>query len=621
MLFTFKTAVFTLLTLASLFDAVSSQAFPYSIPSSSFSLVGPPGLNFTSFDELYSLGFDWDMVDADGYDVNFVWTEVDATVELMSGPSAQALNSSVMQPLSTSSFDDVTYIDLPPNLPNGAYHLRVTSVVNTTITSTTIQTLTADGADLHWTRPNTGVGCGPGLQPNPFVPIKDVNDPRFTSFVLVYPYAGQNYPLVNYSNIQPGWDWRIRNNWGAEGITSVEVQVLNATSGIPVLENAIPVNADTLEGFSSLALNPVELGLQANAQYMLQFKYVNTVQDGPVLPGAIVTYIGDMFNVVPSGVDCDAQNLLLDSPPVSSSSVRSSSAAPSSSRPVASSSSSHVPSSASAVARSSSIVVSSRPSASSAPVRPSSSISIHSGSSNPISVLSSHPSSTPTLSNSGASSAPVRPSSISIHSASSNPVSVLSSHPSSTSASSNPSASSAPIRASSLSHTPSVSSTHPASNTGLSDPKSSATPSTSSATNKSSPSSGPSSSSSGSASSGTGNNTSPNTGSGDGTSDPDSGSAPSDSSTGTTSSDPESGSTSPTSGSAGSGNDSSDPGSESDGGSPSTGKSTSNAGSGTSKQSGDGEPKHCKKKHAHKYKHQNPPHRHSESYGDHADSF
>lgn len=103
MLSPFQTAVFTLLTLASLFDAVSSAAFPYSIPSSSLGLVGPPGLNYTGFDELSDLGFLWDMVDADGFDVSFAWTEVtDATVELMSGPSAQGLTSTVMEPLCES---------------------------------------------------------------------------------------------------------------------------------------------------------------------------------------------------------------------------------------------------------------------------------------------------------------------------------------------------------------------------------------------------------------------------------------------------------------------------------------------------------------------------------------
>jgi hypothetical protein len=111
MLFPFRIAVFTL-TFASLFDAVFSIAFPFSIPSISFSLVGPPGLNYTGFDELSHLGFTWDMVDADGFDVNFVWTEVtDATVELMSGPSAQALTSSVMEPLCESQLLSFTWAD------------------------------------------------------------------------------------------------------------------------------------------------------------------------------------------------------------------------------------------------------------------------------------------------------------------------------------------------------------------------------------------------------------------------------------------------------------------------------------------------------------------------------
>ncbi|KAJ6456719.1 hypothetical protein C8R45DRAFT_1034133 [Mycena sanguinolenta] len=579
MLFTFQTAVFTLLTMASLFDAVSSQAFPFSIPSSSFGLVGPPGLNYTSFDELSELGFLWDMVDANGVDVSFVWTEVtDATVELMSGPSAQALTSSVMEPLSIGLGGDESNINLPANLPNGAYHMRVTSVVNTTIGSqTTIQTLTAGGADLHWTRPNTGVGCGPGLQPNAFVPIEDVNDPKFTSFVLTSPYAGQNYPLASYYIIYVEWGWRIRENWGAEGITSAELQVLNATSGEPVLENAIAVDQETLEGFASLWLRPVDLGLQVNTQYRLQLKYVNAVQDGPVPPGSIVTYTGDVFNVVPTSVNCDTQNLLLDTVPVSSSSVPSTSAALPSSRPVASSSINHVSSAVSTVAHSSSIAVSARPSASSPPVRLSSSISIPSTSSNPV---SNRPSSTPARPS--ASSAPVRPSSsTSIHST----FSMLSSHPTS-----------APPALS-------VSSAPNAANTGASNPKSSAPPSNASVANNASPSSAPSSG---------------QTISSDGQSNSDLGSASSISGTGNTpsntvSSNPESASASPNSGSAGPGNDASNSGSESGSSSnTASGKGTSNAGSGPSKGvgggHGDGEPKQCKKKHGHKYKHQKPHH-------------
>ncbi|KAJ7784760.1 hypothetical protein B0H16DRAFT_1682052 [Mycena metata] len=572
MLFTFQTAVFTLLTLASLLDAVSSTAFPFSIPSSSFELVGPPGLNYTSFDELSGLNFDWDMVDANGNDVSFAWTEVsDATVELMSGPSAQALNSSVMEPLYMAGSDE-TNINLPANLPNGVYHIHLTSVVNTTVGSqTTIQTLTASGADIHWTRPNSDVGCGPGLQPNAFTPIKDVNDPRFTSFVLTSPYAGQNYPLVNYSTIFVEWGWRISANRGADGITSAELQVLNATSGKPVLESAIALDYVTLEGFLSCWLNPVHLGLQENTQYRLQLKYINTVQDGPIPPGMIVTHTGDVFNVVPTGVDCDARNLLLDSAPVSSSSIRSSSAAPSSSsRPMASSSTSTVSSSASSVARSSSIAVSSRPGASSAPGN------------------------TPSVS--------------------SNPVSIFSNHPSSTPALSRLSPSSTPISASSLSHTPSVLPTPPASSTGVSNPKSSASPSNTSPANNASPSSD-----------GTGNAPS-NNGSGDSASGADSGSTSSGSGTGNASSDPGSGSASPHSGSPGSGNDSSNPVSGSGLSSKTdSGKSASNTGSAFPKQPGgghgQGEPKQCKKKHGHKYKHQKSPHRQSESYGDHSDSF
>ncbi|KAJ6474153.1 hypothetical protein C8R45DRAFT_1011077 [Mycena sanguinolenta] len=582
MLFTPQTAVFTLLTLASHFDAVSSQTFPFSIPSSSFFLVGPLGLNYTSFDELSGLGFGWDMVDANGVDVSFVWTEVtDATVELMSGPSAQALISSVMEPLVTGLGGDECNINLPANLPNGVYHMRVTSVVNTTIGSqTTIQTLTASGADLHWTRPNTDVGCGPGLQPNPFVPIKDVNDPKFTSFVLTSPYAGQNYPLSSTIIVQ--WGWRIGGNWGAD-ISSAELQVLNATSGEPVLENAMPLDQETLEGFSDVWLHPVDLGLQENTQYRLQLKYVNSDgfpsfgDDGPIPPGSIVTHTGDVFNVVPTGVNCDTQNLLLDNAPGSSSNVPSSSAALPSSRPVASSSVNHVSSAVSTAVHSSSLAVSARPSASSAPVRPSSSISILSTSSNPV---SNHPSSTPARPS--ASSAPVRPSSSSnIHSISS----ILSSHPSS------------PPPALSVSSAPRASST------GAPNPKSSAAPSNASVANNASPSSAPSSG---------------QTISSDGQSNSNSGSASSISGTGNTpsntvSSDPESASASPNSGSAGSRNDASDSGSGS-GSSSNTdsGKGTSNAGSGPSKGPGgghgDGEPKQCKKKHGHKYKHQKPHH-------------
>jgi GH24 family phage-related lysozyme (muramidase) len=186
-------------------------------------------------------------------------------------------------------------------LPNGAYHLRVNAIVNTTVgANTTIQNISGRGADFTWTRPITG--CGPGLRPDPF--IANTNP---TSLIITQPYGGQIFPL-SHSQIFVAWGWRNRHNAGGQKISSMSFQVINATSGLPVVGVA-PMNLDSNDLFDgSVWVDPLALGLQGNQSYKIWATYVNGEQDAGIPAGSVVSYISEEFNIVNSSVNCTAIN-------------------------------------------------------------------------------------------------------------------------------------------------------------------------------------------------------------------------------------------------------------------------------------------------------------------------
>jgi GH24 family phage-related lysozyme (muramidase) len=51
--------------------------------------------------------------------------------------------------------------------------------------------------------------------------------------------------------------------------------------------------------------------MQLNTAYKLRVRYINAVRDGAVVPGQVVTYTSDEFNIVDPGVDCSAKKTTL----------------------------------------------------------------------------------------------------------------------------------------------------------------------------------------------------------------------------------------------------------------------------------------------------------------------
>ncbi|KAK7448520.1 hypothetical protein VKT23_013782 [Stygiomarasmius scandens] len=261
--------------------------------------------NFTSFDSIRNLGMTWDIAQANENSLPFTFSTTDSAIELMNGAIAGTSNS-VLDVVSTNIDFTASIFSLRTSLPTGSYHFRVHSIVNTTIgSSTTFQDLTARGGDFHWTLPSQ-IGCGPGLQPDPFTVIPAINSPSWTSLLVTQPPAGGNFPL-SHAGIFVSWAWRNRNNAGGQKISSFAIQVVKKTDGSAV---GAPISiASSNLFFGSTSIDPVSQGMQLNQAYQLRIQYINGVQDGVEPPGQVVTYTSDEFNIVDSSVNCSQRNI------------------------------------------------------------------------------------------------------------------------------------------------------------------------------------------------------------------------------------------------------------------------------------------------------------------------
>ncbi|KAJ7849892.1 hypothetical protein B0H13DRAFT_1905997 [Mycena leptocephala] len=139
---------FSLFTLYSFSVSVSSvwaQAFPFSLQNVRSDALA----NIIAFDELVNIGVLWDLVDANGNDVPFTFTTASSTIELIAGTVAAAGNAVVDIPVSEISYTAETFT-LCSSMPSGTYHMRITSIVNTIVFTSTVQTLVARGVQFDW---------------------------------------------------------------------------------------------------------------------------------------------------------------------------------------------------------------------------------------------------------------------------------------------------------------------------------------------------------------------------------------------------------------------------------------------------------------------------------------
>ncbi|KAF7297280.1 Glycoside hydrolase family 24 protein [Mycena indigotica] len=294
-------ALFACYSLAILAPACG-QSIPYTIKN--IGMVGPPSRNYTGFDEIWGLGVTWEIVQANGADLQFTFSTAVSTVELMQGTSAAA-SDTVMDVLSMNIFSNTaTTVSLRTTLPSGEYHLRVHSIVNTTFTTSIIQDITGRGADFRWMLPTTGVGCGPGLRPDPFVPNTNPS-----SFYIFKPFGGQVF-IPAHSGIDVDWGWKNRGNAGGQRMSSLSLQVINGATGVGI---EAPVNIDANGLFNGgTNFDPVALGFPGNTSLKIRATYVNSLPDGGVIgttsTGSIVAYTSEEFSVVNAGVNCGAIN-------------------------------------------------------------------------------------------------------------------------------------------------------------------------------------------------------------------------------------------------------------------------------------------------------------------------
>ncbi|KAF7311588.1 hypothetical protein MKEN_01061500 [Mycena kentingensis (nom. inval.)] len=287
--------------IASLAQLALGQAkIPYTLQN--FRLVGPTNLNYTSFDQLWGLGLTWQIIQSNGVELAFTFSTSTATVELMQGTAAAASNV-VMDVLSMGvTSTTATSITLDSTLPSGQYHLRVHSIVNTTIgTNVTIQDISARGADLTWTKPTIDVGCGAGLRPDAFVP----NTNPVSFFIMGRPHGGQIFPLSSVG-IFVAWSWRNRLNAGGTKISGLSLQVISGSSGASI---GAPFAIDSNGLFTgSISINPVSLGIPGNSSFQIRATYKNSLTDAGLGPGSTIAYTSPKYNIVNPSVNCTAIN-------------------------------------------------------------------------------------------------------------------------------------------------------------------------------------------------------------------------------------------------------------------------------------------------------------------------
>ncbi|KAJ7659039.1 lysozyme-like domain-containing protein [Mycena polygramma] len=210
----------------------------------------------------------------------------------MAGTVAAA-GSVVVDVPATAIGNTACTFSLRSSMPSGTYHMRITSMVNTTLATSTLQTLVARGVQFDWHVPAT-VGCGPGLQPDPFIPVPSTASPTFTSFMMLSPPSGGNFPLS--SVISFDWSWRNLFNAGGERISSFSMQVVQKTDGV-LVGPAMPIDSNSLF-YDSGSIVPLKIGMNINQGYRMRIQYVNRVQDGLTPAGQTVTFMSDEFNII-----------------------------------------------------------------------------------------------------------------------------------------------------------------------------------------------------------------------------------------------------------------------------------------------------------------------------------
>jgi len=285
---------------------------------------------FSDFEDVAGETICWDVVTSSGVPIPDAFTTWHASVELMAGPpeaNGTSVTDFIGLPFSClivlTAFSLVAGLHIndtscaqywfPANLELGIYHIRVNSTTNTTRSSgNVIKELTARSAAINVTT-SIPPGCGAGKTPDPFTPVPSNLSSSYTSLIMRYPNAGTNV-LIDPNNTNPvlnillnvEWAYRDARNAFGVGISNLTIQVLDNNNG----SNVGPLQTPTSQDANSVTpLHPLKQGdipLQAGGSYKLRIQYQNSIPDGSVSPGGLVTFVSPEFNMVLEDTNCTA---------------------------------------------------------------------------------------------------------------------------------------------------------------------------------------------------------------------------------------------------------------------------------------------------------------------------
>ncbi|KAG6847605.1 hypothetical protein H0H93_007081 [Arthromyces matolae] len=258
----------------------------------------------------------WDFYNANGPIVR-AFSTFSESVEFLAGPAEQVGNNvvdivgklisapsyidqilKVVRILGTNIIYDTFTYWTPASLPLGLYHYRINATVNTTISTGgfDIQNVTARSPTVNVTT-SKPIGCGKAIPP-PYHNTTSLTSSEYTSLYVYDPSAGFNAHPDDQNKTFVSWAYRDSRNTlpDGTGVSNFTVQVIDATTSNPIGPVQTPAKGDNWSTGMSFKVPDVPLAYRGT--YKIVVKYINSVQDGLVSPGNVVTHTSEMFNWV-----------------------------------------------------------------------------------------------------------------------------------------------------------------------------------------------------------------------------------------------------------------------------------------------------------------------------------
>jgi len=255
-----------------------------------------PDGNLTLPYEFQSFGLDFDLLP--GSDGRAIY---DISWELMDGTQEEASNL-VVDVVIINTVTTHTGYDFPPSLPKGEYHMRVNVTTNTTSPPSSVQNLSARSPTF------TLLPTFQCKDPGPYPNISSPESSDFTSLVVGYPHAGivfnvDDTDVAAYGD-QFDFGYRDDRNVFGAGISSLTFEWLKVASDGSLSHIATyPTDGNGNGLHYSFSDGPFALGTMK-----FRVNYTNQIQDGPVKPGDLVSFLSQEIYVAgttKSGNTCE----------------------------------------------------------------------------------------------------------------------------------------------------------------------------------------------------------------------------------------------------------------------------------------------------------------------------